>query len=303
MPVCSVIIPCYNQSRFLAECLQSLVEQTLTDWEAVVVDDASSEGDVKAVVEAVHDQRVRFLRHEENKGLASARNSGIGAAETDLILPLDSDDTLAGECLQEFVNFLRVHPECDCVFADLALFGATSGEVRLKLKSNAELCDFQWLPGAGSMYRKALWQRVGGYCESASLRAGNEDWDFYLGAAEAEFKPAHLNKTLYRYRQSANSMAVRLFANDYVTRKFIYRRHKFLFDRYHKRTMFLGKGYLNSAEANFYLSQFRLTFTCGVSAFLLGYQRKKALHWIIRGSVPISVRMKVKSMFRRIIGN
>ena len=75
----SVIVPAYNQARFLGCALRSLVEQTHVDWEAIVVDDGSTDNP-QAVVQDFHEPRIRFA-HQENRGLAAARNTGLRQAD------------------------------------------------------------------------------------------------------------------------------------------------------------------------------------------------------------------------------
>jgi hypothetical protein len=97
--------------------------------------------------------------------------------------------------------------------------------------------------------RRSLWERVGGYCEAPDLRAGNEDWDFYLAAAEIGFIAGHIPEPLYYYRQHKESMVTRLRYTEYHTREFMYARHRQLFDHYGTKKVFLAEGYQRSAEA------------------------------------------------------
>lgn len=93
-PRVSVVVPCYNQpDEFLGACLSSLQRQTLPAWEAILVDDGSTRGDVAGVVAALGDARIRAIRHE-NRGMGGARNTGFRSARADLVLTLDADDRL-----------------------------------------------------------------------------------------------------------------------------------------------------------------------------------------------------------------
>lgn len=87
----SVILPTYNRSRSLAMAARSVLDQSYRDLELIVVDDASTE-DITAVVAALGDSRVRYLRHERNRGASGARNTGLGAAAGRFIAFQDSDD-------------------------------------------------------------------------------------------------------------------------------------------------------------------------------------------------------------------
>src|SRR5207245_1312327 len=125
-PKISIVIPCFNQAQYLKEALESLRRQTVPDWEAVVVDDASTAGDAAAVVREVADERVRLLRHPVNRGLAAARNTAVRDARAELVMPLDADDRLAPEFLERHLEAFA-DPAVGYVYTDLRLFGAQNG--------------------------------------------------------------------------------------------------------------------------------------------------------------------------------
>ena len=79
-PACSVIIPVYEDPGYLAAALDSVVAQTVADWEAIVVDDGSSVDHATSVIAGLGDDRIRLNRHAENRGLSAARNTAIREA-------------------------------------------------------------------------------------------------------------------------------------------------------------------------------------------------------------------------------
>ncbi len=242
-PLVSIVIPHFNQPGPLRECLESVLAQSFTAWEAVVVDDASAE-----TIVPPDDPRVRVLRHDVNRGLAAARNTGIRAATTDLLLPLDADDALAPEFLARTVPLLE-DPAVDCVFTDVQTFGADDDVWHYAVRTPEAMADAQWIPGAGALLRRLLWARVGGYCEDDVLRAGNEDWDFWIGALEGPLCPMHVDAPLYRYRRTTGSMSVALRVREYETREHIFRRHPDFFTRTGRGPSFLSEGFRISALA------------------------------------------------------
>jgi glycosyltransferase involved in cell wall biosynthesis len=101
IPAVSVIIPVYNTERYLARCLESVLSQTLTDIEIIVVDDCSPDGSADVVRRFLQqDERITYIRHDKNLGLGGARNTGIAAARGDFIVSLDSDDALTDKALE-----------------------------------------------------------------------------------------------------------------------------------------------------------------------------------------------------------
>src|SRR5262245_38190413 len=92
-PLISVVIPVYNRARIIARALKSVQEQTHQNWEAIVVDDGSTDDTVEIVTDLAQlDNRIRVIRQDKNRGAQAARNVGIRAARGEWVAFLDSDD-------------------------------------------------------------------------------------------------------------------------------------------------------------------------------------------------------------------
>lgn len=109
-PLVSVIIPAYNQAEFLAETVQSVLNQTYRNFEIIVVNDASTDN-TDEVMAQMTDPRLKYIVHEKNQRLSAARNTGINASKGEIIFLLDADDLFHPEKLQAHVKFLEEHPE------------------------------------------------------------------------------------------------------------------------------------------------------------------------------------------------
>lgn len=120
----SIIIPVYNVEAYIEECLDSVVAQSdaKANIECIVVDDCSPDGSMDIVRRFVDSYQgavqFRLLRHEENRGLSAARNTGIDAATGDYLLFVDSDDYLSADCLSTLVSGFDLCPEADVVQAN-----------------------------------------------------------------------------------------------------------------------------------------------------------------------------------------
>lgn len=99
-------MPAYNSSATLAESIQSVLDQTYTDWELLVIDDCSPEP-LKPIVDGFQDCRIRYIRLEKNSGVAQARNRGLQAAKGRYIAFLDSDDLWLPEKLEKQLQFMQ----------------------------------------------------------------------------------------------------------------------------------------------------------------------------------------------------
>src|SRR5215831_9468158 len=120
VPIVSVVIPTYNNARFLPEALDSLLGQTYRDFELIVVDDGSTDDTLEVLKPYRH--LIRYVR-KENGGPASARNLGIRHASGELIAFQDADDIWLPDKLQLQVDYLREHPEVGLVFSGSIFFG------------------------------------------------------------------------------------------------------------------------------------------------------------------------------------
>ncbi|HFI0214452.1 TPA: glycosyltransferase family 2 protein [Streptococcus suis] len=122
-PLISVIIPIYNVEKYLARCLDSVVHQTYTNLEIILINDGTPDGSV-AIAEAYQekDKRIKLL-HQENAGLSEARNTGIAAATGDYIAFLDSDDWLELDAYEYLLQLLVAHD------ADISIGGIRRTEV------------------------------------------------------------------------------------------------------------------------------------------------------------------------------
>src|SRR4030095_8646832 len=110
MPTVAIVIPHFNQLEYLSECLDSVKAQTFTDWEAIVIDDASTNGDAETVITKFNDARFKLIRHAKNRGQGAARNTGIQEADAEFVLPLDADDLLHPTFLEATTAILKSQP-------------------------------------------------------------------------------------------------------------------------------------------------------------------------------------------------
>jgi glycosyltransferase involved in cell wall biosynthesis/predicted SAM-dependent methyltransferase len=202
----SVIIPCYKQAEFLREAVESVLAQTYTSWEVVIVNDGSPD-DTSAVAQAIilqHPTRAIRLIEKTNGGLSDARNAGIRLARGDYILPLDADDKIHPEFLAKTVSLLEKHPESGIAYTDWLYFGAHQ-TLRHAIDYNFErLCTKENLFTCTSLYRKTAWVTTGGY--NTNMTKGLEDWDFWINCGKHGFTGKRIPEPLFFYRAKAGSM-------------------------------------------------------------------------------------------------
>lgn len=194
----SVVVPCYNQAEYLAEAVKSLLGQSYSAWECLIVNDGSTDDtETEARRWCQTDGRLRYVA-KENGGLSSARNAGIAQSKGEFILPLDADDRLHKDYLRDAVEAFAGNPALTLVYADAEYFGARSGEwllppyeYRTLLLSNLIYCS--------AVFRKADWESAGGYDEN--LKTGWEDWEFWIRLLYGEKEVYRIPKVRFYYRQ------------------------------------------------------------------------------------------------------
>jgi len=106
-PNVSVILPTYNRAQLIGRAIQSVLGQTYSNFELIVIDDGSKD-DTENVIEGINDRRIRYIRHESNRGANAARNTGIAAARGEYIAFQDSDDEWLPEKLEKQMEAFRL---------------------------------------------------------------------------------------------------------------------------------------------------------------------------------------------------
>jgi glycosyltransferase involved in cell wall biosynthesis len=237
------IVPCYNSTEWQHECLHSLVMQSVTAWEAVVVDDGSTDAAAIArIAEGMRDNRIRVIRHAQNRGPSAARNTGIAAARTEFVVCVDSDDRLVPDHLEQTLGAASDRG-ADAVFGDYQYFGASSELVRTRVPSPTEILLRMPLHSSGMLMKKSLWERLGGFDEADPLRLGREDIEFYIRLFSAGANVIHVDKVLYLCRIWEESLNRRCLRNEHIPRFYIYTKHRRLYELAGVRNTFLTKGF------------------------------------------------------------
>ncbi len=246
-PRVSVIIPCYNHGEFLNETVDSVLAQSFTDFEIIIVDDGSTDPVTVRLLRGYQRPKTTVL-HTANAGVSAARNTGIGRARGTYILPLDADDRVAPSYMEKAIAILDASPDVGIVYCDEEMFGEKQGAWDLpEYDPVAELFDNLIHPAA--FYRKSDWQRVGGY--STAFVYGWEDWDFWVSMSQLNKKVSKIQEILYYYRVRGTSRdhSMRL-RHKFVMMMLIILRHKWLYLRnagsFFYKIMVLGRKALST---------------------------------------------------------
>ena len=180
----SIVIPCYRGSRFLPEAIESCLRQTHCELEIIVVDDASPD-DCAAIAEryARSDSRVRVIRRPENGGVSRAFNSGLAAAGGEYLSRLAQDDVFDESAIEVMVRHLQERPDAGLVYCDFhAIDDRGVVKRRFHLPEPDEALSFKNRLGLCVMWRRAVWEKVGGFDPRFDT---SEDFEYWLRIAQS----------------------------------------------------------------------------------------------------------------------
>jgi len=227
-PLISVIMPTYNAGRFIEKAIRSVLAQTYSHWELIIVDDASSD-DTTAVVSRFNDARIHYHKVERIGHPAGVRNTALRMAQGELIAFLDSDDLYYPETLEKLSRPLRQNPSLISVYG----FAFSMDEHENPLPNTVNLIPrhigqieenepaFLLPPDynhtwesivssriscllAGLMLRRSAWEQIGFFNETL---CGPEDYEFYVRMFLHDYAGVYcLSDYVYRYRIHAASL-------------------------------------------------------------------------------------------------
>lgn len=207
-PLISIITPVFNTpTRWLRECVESVLNQTYQKWELILIDDHSSETEtLRSLVElAALDSRIIVGKDEKSRGISAASNRGLTLAQGDWVAFLDHDDLLEPDALFQNVKWLQDHPDADLIFSDedkLTERGFDSPIFKPDWSPDYFLscnyvCHF-------TLIRRDLAMQVGGF---RSKFDGAQDYDLFLRAIEQTNRIDHIPRVLYHWRRTLTSTA------------------------------------------------------------------------------------------------
>jgi glycosyltransferase involved in cell wall biosynthesis len=202
-PTVSVVIPCFNDGRYLREALQSVFAQTLQPLEILVINDGSTDRGTVKILQSLDLPRVRVI-HQENRGLAAARNAGIRNARGKYVYFLDADDVIGPACLATLMQLLE-NGNATAATSAVRICGGRQGGTVWGMPYNPYLvlASNQW--SAGLMMRRDISKKTDLSYDN-SMRHGYEDWEFNIRLGHGGHKILFSREPLYHYRIRKKSL-------------------------------------------------------------------------------------------------
>ncbi|MEN9326914.1 MAG: hypothetical protein RI943_1347 [Bacteroidota bacterium] len=206
MPFFTVIIPLYNKEKYIENAIKSVLDQTFTDFEILIIDDFSSDKSA-AIASKFESEKVQLIYHEKNCGLSATRNTGIKKANSNYITFLDADDLWKPTFLESNFQLIQNFPEAR-IFGtnyeevwDTVIKNPRNGSEILPINFTGYINFFkinvkQGIYNHGSVcFHKEVYEKVGFYNEKINF---SEDLDFNI-RANYNFKLAYTNSIQMRY--------------------------------------------------------------------------------------------------------
>lgn len=199
----TAVIACFNYGRWVDDAVGSLRAQEGGAPRIVVVDDGSTDPATVRTLDALGDD-VRLIR-QANVGLPAARNAGMRDAGTPFLIALDADDRLPPRALRALKKPFAADPALGFTYGITRFFGEWDGEMALPGYDPWRLL-YRHTIGPVGLTRRELFEDIGGYDEA--MRAGYEDWDFWLSAIGAGWRGHKVDEVTFEYRRHGETMVV-----------------------------------------------------------------------------------------------
>lgn len=208
----SIIIPVYNTEKYISETINSVVNQTYTDWELIIVDDGSTDESASIIKNiCANSDKINYY-YQKNGGVSEARNNGLSKAKGEYIALLDADDVWEKDNLMQKVDVLENDSETHWVFSnmynadeDANIIEEAQGGTGVEILESILLWEGEVVPGPCSnvVFEKKCYDD--GVCFDKELSTAADQY-FTIQLA-SKYKGVHIAKPLWKYRILSNSMS------------------------------------------------------------------------------------------------
>jgi glycosyltransferase involved in cell wall biosynthesis len=228
-PRLSVTVLNYNYGHFLDQCLVSILSQSYTDLEVIVIDDCSADDSLQVIAPYLADPRVRLIAHKENAGFVRSLVEGVEASSSEYLTVVSADDfVLSSTAFEQQMSLLEAHPNTSFCYASwvyMSMKTQALGEVVPFSQNHVwsgerefrEFCTRFYVLHTGTIIRRSAYQAVGGYDTSIRYTLDNTMWAQLCGGGDVAF----VAQPLYGYRthggnMSHNPKALRATVDEFV---------------------------------------------------------------------------------------
>lgn len=199
----SIVLPTYNGACYLRESIDSCLNQTYRNIELVIVDDGSMDG-TASIVASYSDDRIKYIKHETNKGLPRALNTGFAYATGEYLTWTSDDNLYAPEAIATMVNYLVSHPGVDFVYMDFYRINEHGKITRTVRLGNADALFYRNCVGACFLFTREVYEVTGEFNPLAFM---SEDYEYWLRVSKRFRIERFSGQSCYYYREHSGSLA------------------------------------------------------------------------------------------------
>lgn len=202
IPTVSVVMPAYNAEKYLREAIDSILAQTFTDFELIIINDGSTDF-TKDIILSYTDQRIRYIENEQNSGICVTLNKGLDAARGRYIARMDSDDISLPRRLEVQVQYMDSHPEIGVAGTDIEIFGDGMKSQVFNFDTNPQVCRSNLIFSATLAHPTALIRKsvlADNHLIYDDYYRGMEDHHLWWQIAQHS-EISNVSEVLLRYRQ------------------------------------------------------------------------------------------------------
>ena len=222
MPYLSLVLPIYNVEKYIKKCLESITAQNFKNFEVLCIDDCGTDNSIKITQEFVQkDSRFKIIKHENNRGLSAARNTGIDNATGKYILFIDSDDWIENNLLEQIVIAFEQN-KTDSVWFNSYIYNQKSGQTYFLTDNLKESTKIYLTPDNINNFASYAWNKAFKLSKLKSLNIKFpeglyfEDSEFYLKIFSNISEIYLITQPLYHYQLRENSIVT---SSDNVEKK------------------------------------------------------------------------------------
>jgi glycosyltransferase involved in cell wall biosynthesis len=204
-PAITVLMPVYNAEKYLRQAVDSILNQSFTDFELLVIDDGSNDTSLE-IIESYKDRRIRLVKNEQNLGVLATLNKGVEIASCELIARMDADDISHSQRLEKQFEYFSRFPDTVLLSASFNVIDS-SGKIVETLEVDHfyncyNLNFYCAISHPSVMYRRSIIRSAGGYRMPYA-----EDFDLWWRLMSANYQIGHVNEILVDYRLSESSIS------------------------------------------------------------------------------------------------
>lgn len=205
MPKVSIVLPVYNGERYIRESIDSIVSQTMTDWELVIVNDCSTDKTSTIIEEyAQKDRRIRIIHNHTNKNLPASLNIGFSEAIGEYLTWTSDDNIYLPNALDTMYKRLVEDDECYMVCADMQYIDTKGNVTGDSIRYDNKFICYMNNVGACFLYRRQVKEEIGDYNPDLLYV---EDYDYWLRVRKTYGRIERIDEILYQYRQHDCSLS------------------------------------------------------------------------------------------------